>query len=216
MPNKKNLKSPEQKLVKKRKARMDGLPVDVQDRVRQIRKTGGAFPVVKLESPEDENGGMSIKVNDDKGLGVMALFSAFGINSATYIHDQIGNLTMASARADSSNEKIGQNLTSDLAFISSINPEDAIESMLAVQMATAHRAAMFAMEKFSRSQETDKSNSAANQATKFLNLYLRQMEMLNKHRGKGQQKMTVEHVHVNEGGQAIIGNVEGGGGNGKK
>ena len=28
--------------------------------------------------------------------------------------------------------------------------------------------------------------------------------------GKGQQKVTVEHVHVHEGGQAIVGNVEGG------
>jgi hypothetical protein len=33
------------------------------------------------------------------------------------------------------------------------------------------------------------------------------MESLNRHRGKGQQKMTVEHVHINSGGQAIIGNV---------
>jgi hypothetical protein len=31
---------------------------------------------------------------------------------------------------------------------------------------------------------------------------------LNRHRGKGQQKVTVEHVHVHEGGQAIVGNVE--------
>jgi len=34
---------------------------------------------------------------------------------------------------------------------------------------------------------------------------------LNRHRGKGQQKMTVEHVHVHEGGQAIVGNIEAGG-----
>jgi hypothetical protein len=30
---------------------------------------------------------------------------------------------------------------------------------------------------------------------------------LNRHRGKGHQKVTVEHVHVHEGGQAIVGNV---------
>ena len=35
---------------------------------------------------------------------------------------------------------------------------------------------------------------------------------LNRHRGKGQQKVTVEHVHVHEGGQAIVGNVESPGG----
>jgi hypothetical protein len=35
---------------------------------------------------------------------------------------------------------------------------------------------------------------------------------LNRHRGKGQQKVTVEHVHVHDGGQAIVGNVQAGGG----
>jgi hypothetical protein len=34
---------------------------------------------------------------------------------------------------------------------------------------------------------------------------------LNRHRGKGQQKVTVDHVHVHSGGQAIVGNVQGGG-----
>ena len=33
------------------------------------------------------------------------------------------------------------------------------------------------------------------------------MEALNRYRGKGQQKMTVEHVHINSNVQAIIGNV---------
>ena len=35
------------------------------------------------------------------------------------------------------------------------------------------------------------------------------LEALNRHRGKGQQKVTVEHVHAHNGGQAIVGNVEG-------
>ena len=34
------------------------------------------------------------------------------------------------------------------------------------------------------------------------------MEALNRHRGKGQQKVTVEHVHVHAGGQAVVGLVE--------
>jgi hypothetical protein len=33
-------------------------------------------------------------------------------------------------------------------------------------------------------------------------------EALNRHRGKGQQKVTVEHVHVHAGGQAVVGMVE--------
>jgi hypothetical protein len=33
------------------------------------------------------------------------------------------------------------------------------------------------------------------------------LESLNRHRGKGQQKVTVEHVHVHSGGQAVVGMV---------
>jgi hypothetical protein len=38
------------------------------------------------------------------------------------------------------------------------------------------------------------------------------LEALNRHRGKGQQRVTVEHVHVHQGAQAIVGNVHQGGG----
>jgi hypothetical protein len=38
------------------------------------------------------------------------------------------------------------------------------------------------------------------------------LDALNRHRGKGQQKVTVEHVHVHSGGQAIVGAVGPGGG----
>src|SRR3954470_16049819 len=39
-----------------------------------------------------------------------------------------------------------------------------------------------------------------------------QMEALSRYRGKGQQKVTVEHVHVHAGGQAVVGAVDAGGG----
>jgi hypothetical protein len=38
-----------------------------------------------------------------------------------------------------------------------------------------------------------------------------QVEALQRYRGKGQQKVTVEHVHVHSGGQAIVGALQGGG-----
>jgi hypothetical protein len=34
------------------------------------------------------------------------------------------------------------------------------------------------------------------------------LDALNRQRGKGQQKVTVEHVHVHSGGQAVVGMVE--------
>ena len=49
-----------------------------------------------------------------------------------------------------------------------------------------------------------------NQANKLSRTYATLLEALNRRRRKGQQKVTVERVHVHEGGQAIVGNVEGG------
>src|SRR6266436_600241 len=46
------------------------------------------------------------------------------------------------------------------------------------------------------------------QANKLSRTYAVLLDALNRHRGKGQQKVTVEHVHVHSGGQAIVGMVE--------
>ena len=53
-------------------------------------------------------------------------------------------------------------------------------------------------------------NSNINMVTKLTRTFIAQMEALDKHRGKGRQKITVRHVTVNEGGQAIVGSVGGG------
>lgn len=43
-----------------------------------------------------------------------------------------------------------------------------------------------------------------------MTLYTQQLAALDKHRGKGQQKITVERVTVESGGRAIVGNVDAG------
>lgn len=105
--------------------------------------------------------------------------------------------------------------------IKGIAPKDHIESMLATQMIATHYATMrcFSRAAKTSSQETHQLN--INSANKLTRSYTAQMEALNRYRGKGQQKMTVEHVHVHSGGQAIVGTVaptkvikQGGGDNG--
>lgn len=46
-------------------------------------------------------------------------------------------------------------------------------------------------------------------AAKLMGIYERQVAAFDKHRGGGQQNVTVKYVHVAEGGQAIVGNVTG-------
>ena len=68
----------------------------------------------------------------------------------------------------------------------------------------------------SRGQSPEARSENLTQANKLSRTYTALLEALNRHRGKGQQKMTVEHVHVYEGGQAIVGNVEQRRGGGRK
>jgi hypothetical protein len=88
-----------------------------------------------------------------------------------------------------------------------IAPKDQVEGMLAAQMIATHHAAMNCFRIAAKPQTIDMMNLVFNSANKLIRSYTTQIEALNRYRGKGQQKMTVEHVHINSGGQAIIGNV---------
>ncbi len=107
-------------------------------------------------------------------------------------------------------------LNKAVAALAGIGPRDELEGMLAVQMIAVHHLAMECMKRARRSQPIEGMNYHINCATKLLRTFTAQVETLNRYRGKGQQKVTVEHVHINKGGQAIVGAVNqmGGGGDG--
>lgn len=88
-------------------------------------------------------------------------------------------------------------------------PTDAAEGMLAMQMVGTHLAALKCLRIFAKPEHTiDSLNLSLKYAHKLMSLFVQQLAALDKHRGKGQQKVTVEHVHVEAGGNAIVGNVE--------
>ena len=87
-----------------------------------------------------------------------------------------------------------------------IKPAGEVEGMLAAQMVATHHAAMECLRRAMTVEQTlEGRDQNLKHAGKLLSIYSRQIEVLDKHRGKGQQKMTVEHVHVAAGGQAMVG-----------
>ena len=93
-------------------------------------------------------------------------------------------------------------------LLQGIKPADEVEGMLATQMVATHSAAMECLRRAMLDGQTfEGRDQNLKHAAKLLSVYARQMEALNKHRGKGQQKVTVEHVHVEAGAQAVVGNV---------
>jgi hypothetical protein len=95
-----------------------------------------------------------------------------------------------------------------LAGLHGIGPKDVMEGMLAAQLLASHNGAMDCYQratdlKYSMELRLESAKLAA----KLSKAHAALVEALNKHRGKGQQKVTVEHVHVHPGGQAIVGTV---------
>jgi hypothetical protein len=84
--------------------------------------------------------------------------------------------------------------------------------MIAAQLVACHSAAMECYRRAAlREQGFEPWREQLNQANKLSRTCAKLLETLNRHRGKGQQKVVVEHVHVRNGGHAIVGNVEAGG-----
>jgi hypothetical protein len=95
---------------------------------------------------------------------------------------------------------------SHLAFLVGVEPQDVIEGMMAAQLFASHAAAM---ECYRRAmlpeQSVEGRQMNLTQAAKLTRANAAQVEALAKHRNKGRQKITIEHVHVYQGGQAIVG-----------
>jgi hypothetical protein len=96
-----------------------------------------------------------------------------------------------------------------LAMIEAAAPKDEIEAALAVQMACTHTAAMAVLAKLDVAFATERRVAAfGSAAARLLRAYAMQVEVLRRLRNGGQQFVRVEHVHVSDGGQAVIGNVK--------
>jgi hypothetical protein len=104
-------------------------------------------------------------------------------------------------------------LLATIAALAGIAPKDEIEAMIAAQLIAAHNATMECYRRAMLGEQTlEGRRENLNQANKLSRTYATMLDALNRHRGKGQQKVTVEHVHVHSGGQAVVGIVEAPGG----
>jgi hypothetical protein len=109
---------------------------------------------------------------------------------------------------NSSPEERDKQLSATVAALIGITPKDELEGMMAAQLIAAHNAAMECYRRAMIGEQTfegRRENLA--QANKLSRTYAALLEALTRHRGKGQQKVTVEHVHVHAGGQAVVGMV---------
>ena len=179
---------------------------------------------VKFKTVKDDKDKLQLSITfqdpDDSLLNVK-MSEAFGTADSylqTHLLEQIMQTFRGTASKDSHDKEASViALNKTMALLSGIQPQDELEAMLAAQMIGVHNMAMNTLARAILKDQTFEGKQVnVNQATKMLRTYIAQMEAIKKYRTGGQQKMIVEHVHVNEGGQAIVGTVNQGGGKNDK
>lgn len=150
-----------------------------------------------------------IKIKEGAALEVNqpAAAAAFGSTNPDFLKGIVGQIVNVSSKGSGIDEKAS---AFTAAMIAGAKPQDEIEAMLAAQMAAVHNAAMTFARRLATVENIPQQDSASRAFNQLARTFVAQVEALKRYRNGGQQKVTVEHVHVH-GGQAIVGNIERGG-----
>jgi len=112
-------------------------------------------------------------------------------------------------------ERLGSDCTAlALDAANSINAENSLEKMLAHQLAVAHKTAIEITTKASIEQDPLNKVRMINLAARLMETFQKGLLTLQRIRSDGSQPITVQHVTVADGGQAVSGAVNRGGGRG--
>ena len=159
----------------------------------------------KKAAPRLKVMGSAIKIDHpDPILGQISLLSAIGSADRDFLEGLLNQLANTGSQGPKPDER-GINFM--LAVVKGIEPRDQIEAMLAAQMAAVHNATMTFARRLAGVETIRQQDSAQTAFNKLARTFAAQVSALKDYRSKGEQKMTVQHVHVAEGGQAIVGNV---------
>jgi hypothetical protein len=170
------------------------------DRHAALKAAAPAAPRMKV----DKKAATIAPDHPDQQLAYVLLREALGTASVDFIDGLVSQLANAGSHGRQIDEEA---LNFMLSVVTGIKPKDQLEAMLAAQMVAIHTATMTFARRLAHVETIQQQDSAERALNKLARTYAMQMEALKRYRTGGEQKVTVQHVSVNEGGQAIVGNV---------
>jgi len=154
-------------------------------------------PLPKIERNED--GSLKLRVTGEDSLRLV-----FGTESDELANGLLRQIANATEHEQDPNLPCANFM---LSVVKGVEPQDEIEAMLATQMAAVHMATMTFAWRLAHAENIPQQDSAERAFNKLARTFTTQIEALKRYRTGGEQKVTVQHVTVNEGGQAVVGNV---------
>jgi hypothetical protein len=135
------------------------------------------------------------------------LKAALGTTSSDFVNATLVQIQNASRMPSGGISETSVNAV--LAFIEAAEPKNEIEAALAIQMACTHAVTMAVLSRAGGAYGGDRHVAImASAAARLLRSFAAQVETMRRLRNGGSQYVRVEHVHLEPGAQAIIGNVE--------
>lgn len=170
----------------------------------------------KIEKAKTDDLGVKVSGSSETGHTVTvtrehALSRIFGTNDAAQTSALLGHCLKPLKADEASDEHPGDERTFMLSVIRDLAPRDPVERMLAVQMAATHVATIRQGRRMANADQLPQFEAHERAYNKLARTFAAQVETLRKYRSGGQQTVTVQHVNVSDGGQAIVGNVKTGG-----
>lgn len=170
--------------------------------MERVRGRGG-FDRVKVSKSKD--GQIAIApAHQDVATGTAQLVDAMGLSSFDLGEVLINQLANAISVGRDVSELA---LNGALAVIKGIQPRDDLEALLAAQMAVTHNLTMDLGRRLKNADTLAQQDSAVNALTKLGRTFATQLATLKNYRTGGEQRVTVTHVNISDGGRAIVGNV---------
>jgi hypothetical protein len=172
---------------------------------REAKAVDRVLDAIAIRSPEVKiEGGRVVPKHPDERVGLALLMEELGTEDLAFVQAllvQLANVGPVGSEVDSANANFM------LSMVKGFKPKDQVEAMLAAQMAAVHVSTMNFARRVLRADDLAVLDISERTFNKLARTFVAQVEALKRYRSGGEQKVTVQHVNVSEGGQAIVGNV---------
>ncbi len=176
------------------------------DMPKKVKKLLG--PTVAMQKVETSTPVKKSRERLEKDVGD-TLRKVCGVKTAEMAHALASQVAQLQVWTRSDPARRVQTLTRATCLLGEIGPKTGPEALLAVQMIGVHEAATTFLRRANVDGQTiDGTDRNVLRATRLMRLFTEQLDAMARLKGRtSQQKVTVEHVHVHDGGQAIVGAV---------
>ena len=160
-------------------------------------------PRIKIMAAKDGAIHITTDLPSELANDQVLLMKELGTTDIDFLDGLLGQLADIGTRG----RKLERGLNFMFSLVKGVQPRDQIEAMLAAQMAAVHDTTMTFAQRLAHADTIQQRDSAERALNKLARTFAAQLEALKRYRTGGEQRVTVEHVTVNDGGQAIVGNI---------